>query len=270
MQVKAAGKTDRGLKRKTNQDCILVSPELGLYIIADGIGGHMAGEVASRLAVQTVADYWRKVRQGEPPSLFRNVQADLPEEAKHVISSITLANSVIHEAQKKPEYHSMGTTISTIVVEGDCFWSANVGDSPVYLCDRGRLIQVSEEHSLEAEQKGLGRSDTWSSTNPMLKNVLTRALGIKATVKVYITPIRPEPGDYILMSSDGLTNYVSEESIQVILSESSLPIHEKVNALINEANKNGGGDNISVIILEILRERKWHRLKTALLKQDRA
>lgn len=268
MQIRAAGKTDRGLRRKTNQDYILVSPELGLYIIADGMGGHKAGEVASRLAVETVTDYWRKVRGGNPPTFLQRVHDDLPEEAKHLLNSISLANSIIHEAQKKPEYHSMGTTISAVLVEGDRFWCANVGDSPVYLCDQGRLVQISEEHSVEAEQRNLGRHDTWGLTNPMLKNVLTRALGIRETVKIYITPVRPEPGDYLLICSDGLTNYVPEPLIQDILNESSISLQRKVDRLVNEANKSGGGDNISVIILEILKEGKWDRLRKTFFERD--
>lgn len=261
MNLKTAGKSDVGLKRKLNEDTILVAPDLGLYVIADGMGGHKAGEVASRMAVETMADYWRKFRGNKPPSFLEPISQDIPDEAKHLINSIALTNIIIHEAQKKPEYHRMGSTISALLVDKDCLWSANVGDSPVYLFENGRLIQVSEEHSVEAEQKSMGWTDPHGSTNPMLKNVLTRVLGLNPKVKVFINPIKPDVGDLIMMCSDGLTNYVSQQSIKTVLDDFTISNERKVDILIDEANRGGGGDNISVILLEVQEEGKWKKLK---------
>jgi protein phosphatase len=263
MKVRAVGKSDVGLKRKLNEDSYLVAPDLGLYVIADGMGGHKAGEVASRMAVETLADYWRKVRDNKPPSFLETIGGDYTEAAKHLINAISLTNIIIHEAQKKPEYHKMGSTISALLIEKDCIWSANVGDSPVYLFEKGRLIQVSEEHSIEAEQKSMGMEaeDAFGSTNPLLKNVLTRVLGLNEKVDVYMTQIRPDVGDLIMMCSDGLTNYVSEQSINTVLDDFSISIERKVDILIDEANRGGGGDNISVIIMEVVDEGKWIKFK---------
>jgi protein phosphatase len=269
MIVKSAGKSHIGLKRKINEDNYLIAPDLGLYVIADGMGGHRAGDVASQLAVDTMADYWRKVKNNRPPSFLEPMKGDISEGAKHLINSILFANIFIHKAQKKPQYHRMGTTVSALLVEKDCAWAANVGDSPVYLFERGRLIQISEEHSLEAEQRNMGWTEASDSTDPFLKHLLTRVLGLTERVEVFISPIRPDAGDIILMCSDGLTNYVSEQSIAMALDDLSVPPERRVDILVDEANRGGGGDNISVILLEVMEEGKWVKLKKSLWKKVR-
>lgn len=253
-----------GRRRKVNEDSILVEPELGLYVIADGMGGHKAGDVASRMVVETMFDYWRKVKENKSPSFLEPIDKDVSDRAKHLINSISLANIIVHEAQKKPEYHRMGSTITALLVDDTCLWSANVGDSRTYLFDHGRLIQVSQDHSVEAEQKALGLTDPLGSTHPSMKNTLTRVLGQHRKVNAYITPIRPEPGDALLICSDGLTNYMSEQAIHTVLDDFSISLERKVEVLIDEANRGGGGDNISVILMEILEEGRWSKLKKKL------
>jgi protein phosphatase len=261
MKVRAAGKTDIGLKRKRNEDSLLLAPDLGLYVIADGLGGHRAGEVASRLAVETMADYWRQVRSDKPPAFLQPLSSDLPQEAKHLINAITLTNLIMHEAQKTPQYHHMGSTVSALLVEPDCLWAADVGDSPIYVYEHGQLRQISEEHSMAAAHQSLGLGDAAEAPAPLVKNILTRALGLQAQVEVFITSLIPEAGSIILMCSDGLTNYVAEPAIRAVLDASALPLEGKVESLINEARRGGGGDNISVILLEILAEGAWEKLK---------
>jgi protein phosphatase len=266
MKLRAAANTHVGLKRRINEDVILVEPDLGLYIIADGMGGHKAGDVASRMVVETMADYWRRKKNNDAPSFLEPVEGEISEDAKHLVNSILLANIIIHEAQKKPEYLRMGSTVAAIFNEGNQLWSANVGDSRIYLFDQGRLIQVSEDHSVEAEQKAIGLTDPLGSTHPALKNVLTRVMGQYRKVDVFITPIRPEAGDIILICSDGLTNYISEKAISMILDDFSTSLERKSDILIEEANRGGGGDNISVILIEILEESKWSKLKRKLTR----
>lgn len=265
MKIKSAGKTHIGLKRKLNEDNLLVSPDLGLFIVADGMGGHKAGDVASRMVVETMADYWGKVRNNRLPSFLEPIKKDISDLAKHLINSISLSNIIIHEAQKKPEYHRMGSTVTALLLEGDCIWAANVGDSRIYLFDQGqRLIQISQEHSVEAEQKAMGLTDPIGSTHPGMKNLLTRVVGQHRNVDVYITPLRPEAGDIILMCSDGLTNYMREQAINTVLDDFSTSLERKADILIDEANRGGGGDNITVILLEVLEEGKWSKLKKKL------
>jgi len=262
MKVKAAGNSHVGRRRRLNEDSYLIAPELGLYLVADGMGGHKAGEVASRMVVETMTDYWEKMRAKKAPAFLDATREDISEEANHLVNSITMTNAMIHEAQKKPEYHKMGSTVSALLTEKDWLWSANVGDSPIYLFESGRLIQISEEHSVEAERKNMGLfGDSFSSTNPLLKNVLTRVLGLSEEVEVYITGLKPEPGDVVMACSDGLTNYMSENAIKTVLDDFSLSLERKVDILIEEANRGGGGDNITVILLEVEEEGRWQKFK---------
>ena len=264
MNFRSAGKTDIGLKRKINEDNILVEPDIGLFIVADGMGGHKAGDVASRMVVETMGDYWSKVKAGKTPSFLEPIHQDISDSAKHLLNSISLTNIIIHEAQKRPEYHRMGSTVAALLVEDACVWAANVGDTRTYLFDHGRLTQVSQEHSVEAEQRAMGLTDAMGATHPGMKNLLTRVMGQHKTVDVYITPIHPEAGDILLTCSDGLTNYMSEAAISTVLDDFSTSLERKTDILIDEANRGGGGDNISVILLEILEEGRWSKLKKKL------
>ena len=265
MNIRAAGKSHVGLRRKVNEDSLLVDPELGLYVIADGMGGHKAGDVASRMVVETMADYWRKVKENKSPSFLEPIDKNLSDRAKHLVNSISLTNIIIHEAQKKPEYHRMGSTITALLVDDTCVWSANVGDSRTYLFDHGRLIQVSQDHSLEAEQRAMGLTQPLGSPHHhRMKNMLTRVMGQHKKVDVYIAPICPDTGDLLMICSDGLTNYMSERAINTVLDDFSTSLERKIDILIDEANRGGGGDNISVILLKVLEEGKWSKLKRKL------
>jgi serine/threonine protein phosphatase PrpC len=267
MKVRAVGKSDIGLKRKLNEDSFLIAPELDLFLIADGMGGHRGGDVASRMVVETISNYWTHLQSNRPQTFLGAMDQDVSEKAKHLINSIILTNLVIHEAQKNSQYHRMGSTVSALLLEGDCIWSANVGDSPVYLFDNGRLILISEEHSIEAEQKNRGITDVLGETNPLLKNVLTRALGLNPTVEVYIHPIRPDAGDIMMICSDGLSNYISKQAMQLILGDRAVPLEQRAENLIAEANRGGGEDNISVILLEVLevdQKGLWQKFKKQL------
>jgi PPM family protein phosphatase len=261
MKVIAAGKSHIGLKRRLNEDSYLIATAAGLYLVADGMGGHKAGDVASRMVVETMADYWEKMTKKKPPAFLGPTRKDISDSAKHLVNSISLSNIILHEAQKKPEYHKMGSTVSALLVEKDCIWAANVGDSPIFLFDHGHVVQVSEEHSIEAEQKSLGLTDSHGSTNPMMKNLLTRVLGLNKSVNVFITPIRPEAGDLLMICSDGLTNFMTRQAIKAVLDDFSISLERKVDILIDEANRGGGGDNITVILLEVLDEGKWEKIK---------
>ena len=268
MKIEAIGKSDKGLKRKINEDSFFVDPGLDLYVVADGMGGHKAGEVASRMVVHTMSDYWRKVHSGNFPPFLSPIDRDISDNAKHLINSIVLCNMLIHEGQKKPQYHRMGSTVSALLVDKDVLWVANVGDSPVYLFDHGRLIQVSEEHSMEAEQKSIGLIGQSEESNPLIKNILTRVLGLTQKVNVFVSPIRPEAGDLLLMCTDGLTNFVPQPSIKTILDDFSISLERKAEVLIDEANRGGGGDNITVILLVVTKEGMWGKLKRKLKSKN--
>ncbi len=261
MKIHAAGKSDIGLKRKINEDSILVSPELGLYVVADGVGGHRAGEVASQMAVNTLESYWKEIKAGKAPSFLHPVDESLPDRARHLLNSIHLANLAVFEAQKENQYRGMGTTIAVLLEDKDKLWAANVGDSRIYHYNNERLMQMSKDHSLAEEKKLLEMFPGIDPNDTFAKNALTRALGLRDTVEAYLNPIIPNVGDQLLICSDGLTNYVNEEAIQLILSDPGMELERKVNVLVDEANKGGGGDNISVVLLEIQKQGKWDKFK---------
>ena len=143
MKLKSAGRTDIGLKRKLNEDRLLVREDLGLFIVADGMGGHKAGEVASRMVVESMVEYFIKMKLKKTPSLLVPRDKELSLKANHLINSIHIANMLVHEAQKKLEYLQMGSTVTALLREGNSFWVANVGDSPVFLTDK-KKIQITD------------------------------------------------------------------------------------------------------------------------------
>lgn len=255
MNVKSIGKTDIGLKRKKNEDSYLLAPDLGLYLVADGIGGHKAGDVASNMAVQIIGDYWAEVRKGKKNELNKNIKKNLGVK-EHLINSISFANEGIYEGQKAAENRGMGSTVAVLLFEGTVVWVANVGDSRIYAFDSRGLFQLSEEHSLEAEQRDLGFREIDKQANTSFKHILTRALGAKEKVDVFITSFEPKAGDILVICSDGLTNFVDEKAIAEVLGDFSVSLARKVDILIDEAKRGGGYDNISVILLEIAEEKK--------------
>jgi protein phosphatase len=260
MKLKIAAGTDTGLKRKINEDAYLVREDLGLFIVADGMGGHRAGEVASRMVVDTISDYWTRLQSNNEPLLIRPILKNISEKAKNLVNFVYIANKKVHEAQKNPEYFRMGSTVSVIAIEKEVMWLVNVGDSPVYSFKNGRMNLISEVHSIAAEQKNMGIDDSFGSSNPLMKNTLTRVIGINDTVEVYVKKVVPEAEEMILICSDGLINYADEKTIRSILSDYATSLESKVKALIDEANKGGGEDNITVILIEVLKENIFKRL----------
>ena len=261
MRLEAIGKSHIGLVRKLNEDSYFVSSQLGLFVVADGMGGHKAGEVASRLAVDAMKNYWQKIAEKKPPDFLRDIEMDVSQNARHLVNSINFANSLVFEAQKKTDYHNMGTTISAVLSDQGNLWCANVGDSPVLLYKNGDIITVSEEHSVAAEQRSLGLSVPDKVLNNVAKNTLTRALGLDENVSAFLTQINVDAGDIVVICSDGLTNYLPEKAIGAILSDPARSIEQKAEVLIDEANRGGGRDNITVILIKIMEEGKWEKIK---------
>lgn len=233
--------TDVGRKRNTNQDYAgLFENQAGvsLAILADGMGGHQAGDVASQMAVNNLGERWQE------SSLETSEKA-----AQWLIKEIQDENEKIYQkGQSQPEYLGMGTTIVSAVLLDQSFVLANIGDSRAYLVRNNQLLQLTEDHSLVNELVKSGEITREMAANHPRKNVLTRSLGMPGMVEVDVTNHLWVPDDYILLCSDGLTNMVSEEEIlAVVLSERSLS--EKVDILITRANEAGGADNITVLVI---------------------
>lgn len=251
-RLEFAGKTDTGLVRSHNEDCIAFSPAYGLAILADGMGGYSAGEVASGIAVgvlkEALEEGMVRLQSGQHEfHLQRPGQIhQLMDEAIH------RANSAILEAARvEPRYDGMGTTLVTALFHGDSATVAHVGDSRAYRLRQGDMVQITKDHSLLQEQIDAGViSPEWAQFSP-IKNLVTRAVGVGPEMKVDIHDHRLEAGDLYLLCSDGLSDMLTDQEICDMLMDYQSGLEAACEALVQKANKHGGRDNISVILTAI-------------------
>jgi len=245
----SAGITDIGKKRKINEDSMFLDDKLGLYIVADGMGGHRAGEVASNIVVETISDYIKKLSKYEDTQEFNIPDETLSREANHLISAISLSNRIAYQVSSKNEaYRGMGSTLSAVYFNKDNFIAANVGDSPIYLVHNGDIELISVPHTVIAELESAG-SGSSRQLGPEYYNMLTRAVGTDEAVKPDICEIPYFKNDIIVICSDGLSgNVTPNEIFEAVVNKSSATAGRY---LIDLANERGGDDNISVIIIKI-------------------
>ena len=239
--MEAYALTDTGRVRSMNQDYIYASPEKvgflpDLFLVADGMGGHNAGDYASSHAVQTLVDEIQKDADFNPIKVIRH--------------AIETANTEILESARRDEaLRGMGTTMVVATIVGHYLYVANVGDSRLYII-QGKIRQVTKDHSLVEEMIRIGEIKREEARNHPDKNIITRALGAEKTIDVDFFDMRLEPGSTILMCSDGLSNMVEDKKMEEIILNSDEDITWKGNTLIQEANNNGGKDNIAIILIE--------------------
>ena len=234
--VKVSGKSDIGQKRLNNQDSFLVNEKLKLFAIADGMGGHSGGEVASAMAVKTIE-----------ASFLEGSSETFPEQLN---SAVKLSNHAIHEqAKANPKLQGMGTTLTVAVVDGEQIHIGQVGDSRCYMFRDSELFQITEDHSqvYELLKAGLITEDNFHNFQ---KNVITRSVGYESTVNVDLYTRQGRAGDRYVICSDGLSGMVSNEQISQVLQNFS--VEEAVQNLVDLANAHGGEDNISVIVFELI------------------
>ena len=233
--------TDVGQKRKMNQDYVFASADPvgnlpNLFVVADGMGGHNAGDYASSPAVGTVVDEIRQDADFNPIKVIR-----------HAIESAN--TEIITQAQNDENLRGMGTTMVVATIVGHYAYVANVGDSRLYLVNQ-QILQVTKDHSLVQEMVRMGEINAEQARNHPDKNIITRALGAERTVDIDFFDLKLEPGNVILMCSDGLSNMVEDSQIREIISDTEKNLEEKGKILISEANRNGGKDNIAVVLIE--------------------
>ncbi len=248
-QVRTAGLTDVGLKREGNEDSFSTDDALRLYIVADGMGGHLAGEVASRIAVNLINRSFKRWTESQAPveALFGEPDSSLSRTGNYVLSSIRLANRVIHEmANEYDQYHGMGTTVAVLAVMPDLIISANAGDSPIFMVRNGQIEKISRDHTLVAEQVEMGAMTPEEAEASPMKHMLTRNLGSAEDVEPDVFEIIPDNNDRFVLASDGLTDLVSEEEIRAMVEVQNNP-----NALCKDfielALERGGHDNTTVV-----------------------
>ena len=239
--MKVFSATDIGQKRHMNQDFIFTSEESvgnlpNLFVVADGMGGHNAGDFASRYGVSVLVETVRKDKNFNPVKVMRN--------------AIEAANrEVFSQSRNDPSMAGMGTTMVVCTVVGGYAYIANVGDSRLYLAGSDSMTQITQDHSLIAEMVRLGELTPEEGRNHPDKNIITRAVGTNEDVKIDFFDVKLETGDQILMCSDGLSNMVEDQRIFEILKGEDTEA-DKAQVLVDEANANGGRGNIAVIVVE--------------------
>lgn len=247
------GRSDVGLKRDHNEDSIAVDPNIGLLVLADGMGGYKAGEVASAIAVNVVMEEVRNALKQEVPEAL-DKDSGYCKGSLLVREAISKANGVIYTtAQKQPQCQGMGTTVVAALFYNNRLSIAHVGDSRLYRFRHGALSQVTVDHSLLQEliDKGFYTAEEAKTSNQ--KNLVTRAMGVEPEVETDIQEEIVETGDIYLLCSDGLSDLVSDEDIRLTLEEYSANLDQAADALIQKANRNGGSDNISVLLAKSLK-----------------
>jgi len=251
MRYSAAAKSDVGRKRHGNEDSFCLAPELGLFVVADGMGGHAAGEVASRLAVDTIREWVVKYLGGSDAALVGKPEPTCSREANFLLSSIRWANRIIYDAaQGRREYAGMGTTVASILAVNDHVALAHVGDSRIYRLRDGQIVQLSRDHSLVQQQVDHGIISPEEAQESQYKHLITRALGVKESVEVELAEQPVLPGDLLLLCSDGLSDLLEDEEMLRIVREHADDLEKACQALVDRANYKGGDDNITALLIQ--------------------
>jgi PPM family protein phosphatase len=237
--MKVAAKSDIGRVRTNNEDCLLVDERLGLLIVADGMGGHAGGEVASALAVGAIAAYVKGHLAGAEPT---NQRAALLQATIHTADEVIWTTAHTHR-----ELQDMGTTVVLALCQGDQIHIAHVGDSRAYLLHDGELRQLTEDHSVVAQLIKAGQLTPRKARSHPLRHQITRNLGRRGAV-ADLHCVTWQRGDSLLLCSDGLTNMVDDRHIAELILRAGTDVQAACEALVARANANGGKDNISVIL----------------------
>jgi serine/threonine protein phosphatase PrpC len=251
MRVRYFGHTDVGLKRSHNEDAFLADPELGLFVVCDGVGGRARGEIASREAVDFIWDWFKR----EEPALSELREApQTPESVGKLCQlmrgAIQNATYMVHSlGQLNPDQRGMSTTASAFYVAGSLGIVGQVGDSRVYLSRDGRVSQLTEDHTLVNYQLKHGLISPEEAKRSRIRNVITRAVGHKDYVEVDTLPIPLFARDRILLCSDGLHGYLNDRALDRIMAKD---VQEAVLESIRFANEQGGSDNITSLLVEFV------------------
>lgn len=252
METNSFGITDQGRVRSRNEDSYLKDDEVHLYVVADGMGGHAGGDVASKIAVEKIREAivgWLSGDNTEPPKGDEPLSTD----ETRMEAALKRANEqIFREAELKPEFRGMGTTTTGILVTNNQGTIAHVGDSRAYLLRGGVIRQITEDHSWVNEQVKAGFMTVEEARNHRLKNVITRSLGHEENVKVDLLRLDLAPGDKYLLCSDGLSNMVTDDEMNELVTSNNGD--EALQKLVDLANERGGFDNITAVLVEVLGE----------------
>ena len=253
MKLQYAGATHVGMKRDHNEDNLTMIPDMNLFAVADGMGGHSSGEVASRIAVDTLKTFFEETEKDADITWPYKDNKALSPEANRFVASIKLANRNIFEtAMADPRFKGMGTTFVGMVTTESHALIAHVGDSRCYRFREGKLEQLTEDHSLLNDYKKIQKMTPEEEENFPHKNIIVRALGMKDTVEVDIQDNGPQTGDILLLCSDGLSGEVTDDQMCDIVAEHADDLDKGVEVLIQAACDNGGKDNVTVVLVKYI------------------
>jgi serine/threonine protein phosphatase PrpC len=252
MRAVAAGLSDVGLQREHNEDSFVVLSEYDLFVVADGMGGHRAGDVASRIATETISEFFRTTANEDVTWPF-HFDTNLSEEENRLLTGIRVANRQIFErSTRSREYHGMGTTVvgAMFSPKKQRMYIGHVGDSRCYRVRGGKIRQLTRDHSLINDYLLAMPDLTDEQKNELPKNVITRALGMQDQVVVDLQHDDPQPGDTYVLCSDGLSGMVSDDDIELIVASTD-DVRDACSRLIERANERGGEDNITAVLIKI-------------------
>ncbi len=240
MSITSAGRTDVGVIRSGNEDNYLMVPDRGVFIVADGMGGHAAGEVASEMAVRIIA------RE------LGDISSRTDQEASERIrNSIIEANAAIFQRTlSEQDKRGMGTTATAMVVLGDNYLIGQVGDSRAYVLRKGDLLQLTKDHSYVQEQVDAGYLSPEEARTHPYSNVITRCVGANVDVTPDVYSGALQTGDVYLLASDGITGMIEDEDLSEMMTKLTEP-QQLADALVDEANRRGGLDNVTVIVIRV-------------------
>src|SRR5574341_961632 len=255
--------THPGMVRSHNEDSLAADAEIGLAVLADGMGGYNAGEVASGIAVEMIRTEMKKALSKRKPGEFDGRDAE-----RLIQAHAARANTAIYQAsQSQPQYSGMGTTLVVALWHRDQVSVGHIGDSRLYRLRDGALEQITRDHSLLQEQIDSGMISREQARHSQNKNLVTRAVGIDPEVETELHTYSVQPGDVYLLCSDGLSDMVSDEDVQLTLTSLAANLPLAAEQLVQLANDNGGRDNVSVILVRIA---KHHRARTGMLDRVKA
>lgn len=253
MRVSWAARSDPGLRRSVNEDAWSARPELGLFIVADGMGGHAAGEVASRTAVDAIEAFIAETADADRHRTWPfPYDTSLSTNGNRLKTALLLANRRIGAtAAGEQQLKGMATTAAAVILAGSRAVVAHVGDSRVYLLCGGRLQQVTRDHSWVQEQVRAGVLSESAAREHPWRNVVTRALAGGDDPEVDVAELEVHPGDRILVCSDGLSGVLTHDELSNRLRDGDSPLEEVCQGLIDAANAGGGPDNITALVLQV-------------------
>lgn len=250
--ITAHGVTNAGRVRPTNEDSVLTDLDLGLFIVADGMGGHNAGEVASQLAVESIKGFLVRTREGEEVTWPYGLDPSLSFQANRLMTSIKLANRrVFKTGETRDEYTGLGTTVVAALIADDILTFAGVGDSRIYLLSHGRLEQITQDDSWAATilAKQLGEDRAAIAAHPM-RHVLTNVVGAREPLEMEVGERRVVDGEMLLLCSDGLHGALDLQAIEAVMA-SGRTVAEIAGELVQLALERDGSDNISALVIGV-------------------